>query len=91
MANGGEYFTTKGPGSQEVYDAYYASTGSTQTWTDQYIKSLEGIAERGGLAGVPLNYDARPAKETWKDVNQVGDRVNIGLVILAIAGYFILT
>ena len=30
MPNVGEYFTTKGAGSQEVYDAYYTATGSTQ-------------------------------------------------------------
>ena len=91
MSNGGVYFTTKGAGSQEAYDAYYSATGSSQAWVDQHIKALERIARRGGLAGVPMNWDARTGSETWKDVNQVSDRLNIGLVILGIAGYFILT
>lgn len=40
---GGEYYTTKGTGSQDVYDAYYDEYGTSAVWSQINIDTQANI------------------------------------------------
>lgn len=43
----GDYYTTKGSGSQEVYDAYYEDYGNSAVWAHLNTTAQSNIANRG--------------------------------------------
>jgi hypothetical protein len=62
-SNGGtfaDYYTCKGQGSQETYDAYYEDYGDSQVWAHLNSIALSNIAgtRGGGSADFVTTHDA---------------------------------
>lgn len=55
----GKYYTTKGMGSQESYDAYYDKTGDSLTWSKVNIGTQSNIAtvHKGGKRKFVTTHD----------------------------------
>lgn len=55
----GKYYTTKGSGSQETYDAYYDKTGDSLTWGKVNVGTQSNIAtvHKGGTRKYVTTHD----------------------------------
>lgn len=70
MANGsGQYYTTKGQGSQEVYDAYYDEFGDSSVWQHVSVNTMGNIAttRQGGTRDFVTTHDSiEEITSRWK-------------------------
>jgi hypothetical protein len=86
MANGsyGDYYTSKGTGSQDVYDEYYDDYGTSTVWGAVNVDTQSNIA--GALRGGTSDYIT-----TAESIERSQPRDKSGLpflILIGIGAYF---
>ena len=77
----GDYYTTKGQGSQEAYDAYYADYGNAGVWAHLNAVVQSNVVNRGNPDAFVTTHDA--ILETGIDKLQQSNKNAPVLLLLA--------